>query len=149
MEKSTDSSTVMPPTQASDTWVTILLSLMTIGWIGILFIESTRPPAEFLGLIPQLDKLAHFGAFSILGLLVCGLSLKLRPKPSIPLFSLPLLVVTLCGVLEECLQMFIPGRMASIPDLLADLGGAIFAILLANLILLRWLNMQADDSYRG
>lgn len=110
----------------------ILLSLMIIGWIGILFTESTRPPAEFLRMIPQLDKVAHFGAFFILGLLVCSLSLKLRLKSSIPLFTLSLLVVTLCGVLEECLQMLVPGRTASIPDLLADTGGGIFAILLAN-----------------
>lgn len=117
---------------ASNTRAIILLSLMIIGWIGILFTESTRPPAEFLGLVPQLDKVAHFGAFSVLGLLVCCLSLRLGPKSRIPLFSLPLLVVMLCGLLEECLQMFVPGRMASIPDLLADMGGAIFAILLVN-----------------
>jgi len=47
---------------------------------------------------------------------------------------MPLLVVTLCGVAEESIQMFVPGRMASIPDLLADMGGAIFAILLVNLM---------------
>lgn len=28
--------------------------------------------------------------------------------------------------------MFVPARMASIPDLLADMGGAVFAILLVN-----------------
>ncbi|HIJ91194.1 MAG: VanZ family protein [Desulfobulbaceae bacterium] len=121
-------------TPKNNTRAIILLSFMIIGWVGILFAESTRPPAEVVGLIPQLDKVAHFAAFSVLGLLVCGLSLKVRPRPSIPLFSLPLLVVSLCGVLEECLQLFVPGRMASIPDLLADMAGAIFAILLVNRI---------------
>ncbi len=111
-----------------------LWSFMIIGWISILFIESTRPPAEFIGLIPHIDKAAHFGAFCVLGLLVCGLSLKLRPTPRIPIFSIPLAVVTLCGVLEESLQMFVPGRVASILDLLADMSGAIFAILLINRI---------------
>ncbi len=107
---------------------------MIIGWLAIIYVESTQPPANFLGLIPQLDKAAHFGAFAILGLLLCWLSLKLRPQPSIPLFSMPLLAVILCGVAEESLQMFVPNRTASIPDLLADICGAIFAILLANFL---------------
>jgi len=111
-----------------------LLSLLLISWIGILFVESARPPAEFQGLIPHLDKAAHFGAFSILGMLACGLSLKLNPKPRIPIFSMPLAGATLCGALEECLQIFVPGRVASILDLLADISGAIFAILLINRI---------------
>jgi len=109
-----------------------LLSLLLIGWIGILFVESARPPAAFLGLVPHFDKVAHFGAFSILGMLACGLSLELHPKPRIPIFSMPLLVVTLCGVLEECLQMVAPGRVASILDLLADMSGGIVAIVLVN-----------------
>jgi len=45
---------------------------------------------------------------------------------------MPLLVVTLCGLLEECLQMFVACRVASIFDLLADLSGGIFAILVIN-----------------
>lgn len=105
---------------------------MITGWIGILFLEATRQPAEIMGLFPQIDKVAHFGAFSILGLLMCGLSSRLRPQNNIPLFSLPLLGVTLCGVTEEIIQMFIPGRMASVPDLIADMGGALFAIWLTN-----------------
>lgn len=120
------------PTPAANARTIFLLSLLLIGWMGILFVEATRPPAEFLGPIPHLDKVAHLGAFSILGLLVCSLSLKLNPKPHIPIFSMPLLVVTLCGVLEECLQMFVPGRAASILDLLADISGGLLAIVLVN-----------------
>jgi hypothetical protein len=128
----TDLSLDTAPVPANNMRAILLLSLMIIGWISILFFESTRPSAEFLGLIPHLDKVAHFGAFSILGLLVCGLSLKLSPKPRIPIFSMPLVAVSLCGVFEECFQMFVPGRVASILDVLADIGGAIFAILLIN-----------------
>lgn len=118
----------------NNTKAIIILNLMIIIWIGILFIEATRQPIAILGQISQLDKVAHFAAFSILGILVCGLSLKLWPKFSIAQFFMPLLVVTLCGALEECIQMFVPGRMASFPDLLADIGGALFAILLVSLL---------------
>lgn len=125
---------VVSPAWANNTRAIILLSLTAIIWVGILFTESTRPAADALGLLPQIDKIAHFGAFSILGLLVCRLSLTIWPRSGIALFFLPLLVVTLCGIIEEGIQMFVPGRMASIPDLLADVCGALFAILLTNLL---------------
>lgn len=135
MGKSEDVSFVIFPAQTCNLGVIILLSLVITCWTGVLFFESTRPAAKFMGLIPQLDKVAHFGAFGILGLLVCFLSLALWPTAStIPLFSMPLLVVTLCGLTEEGIQMFVAGRMASIPDLLADMGGGVVAIQLTNLM---------------
>ena len=79
-----------------------------------------------------LDKVAHFLAFFGLGLLVCALSFKLTPRPVIPLFSMPLLIVILSGIIEESYQMLVPGRAASLLDLLADICGALFAIILAN-----------------
>jgi VanZ family protein len=113
----------------------VLLLLLTIaGWIAILFTESSQPPAEIMSLVPGLDKLAHFLAFGVLGLLICALWFKLKPKPAIPLFSMPLLLVSLSGLIEESYQMLVPGRTGSLPDLLADVGGAVFAIFLANRI---------------
>jgi len=125
---------IATPTPANNARVVFLLGLLLVCWVGLLFIESTRSPSEFIGLIPHIDKAAHFGAFSILGLLACGLSLTLNHKPRIPIFSMPLLVVTACGAFEECLQMFVHGRVASHWDLLADMSGGIFAILLINRI---------------
>lgn len=98
----------------------------------MLFIESSGPPAEFITRVEGVDKLAHFAAFGVLGLLVCALSFHLKPRKSIPLLSLPLMVVGLSGMLEESYQLCVPGRMASLPDFIADLLGAICAILLAN-----------------
>lgn len=116
----------------------ILIILSISGWITILLIESSQPPAEIMAIIPGIDKAAHFFAFGILGLLVCALSFTLNPKPTLPLFSLPLLVVSLSGIIEECYQIFVPGRTASLLDLLADILGAVFAIVLANR--LAWLS---------
>ena len=111
---------------------TILLGLLIVGWIAALLIESSGPPLPILGEVQGLDKLAHFLAFSCLGLLVCALSFKLSPRPAIPLFSIPLLIVTLFGIIEESYQMLIPGRASELLDLLADVCGALFAIILAN-----------------
>lgn len=112
----------------------LILILLIIGWISALFIESSQPPLPLLGEVAGLDKVAHFLAFSGLGLLVCGLFFTLRPRTVIPFFSAPLLVVTLLGVIEECYQMMIPTRAASLWDLVADVCGALFAIFLANRI---------------
>jgi len=111
---------------------TILLILLIVGWIATLLIESSQPPLPILGEVHGLDKAVHFLAFGGLGLLVCTLSFKLRPKPAIPLLSFPLLIVTLFGVIEESYQVLVPGRTADLLDLLADVSGALFAIILAN-----------------
>ncbi len=120
------------PNSANNTWINALLVLMIGGWIAMLFIESSQPPAEIMGKVPGLDKIAHFVAYSILGLLVCALSFRLRYKPNIPLLSMPLLFVSLVGIAEESYQHFVPGRTASLPDILSDICGAIFSIVLAN-----------------
>lgn len=109
-----------------------LLSLLIAGFVSALLIESSQPPLPILGEIQGLDKVAHFLAFSVLGLLTCALSFKLNPKLTIPLFSMPLLIVTLSGIIEETYQMFVPGRAASALDLMADVLGAMSAILIAN-----------------
>ena len=112
--------------------LTILLSLFIVGWIAGLLIESSRAPLQLLGLVQGLDKAAHFLAFCGLGLLVCALSFNLYPRAAIPLFSMPLFIVTLSGIIEESYQMFVPGRAADLLDLLADICGAACAIILAN-----------------
>ncbi len=113
-------------------WQPLLLSLLIAGFFAALLIESSQPPLPLLGEFEGLDKVAHFLAYNALGLLTCALSFKLNPKLSIRLFSMPLLIVTLSGVIEESYQMFVPGRAASILDLLADVLGAMCAILIAN-----------------
>jgi len=125
----------------------ILLSLIIVGWIATLLIESSQPPLQILGEVQGLDKVAHFLAFSGLGLLICALSFKLSPRPAIPLFSIPLLIVTLFGIIEESFQMLVPGRIASLMDLLADICGALFAIILANRVahLIRANNRIGSD----
>jgi VanZ family protein len=110
----------------------ITFGLLIVGWIIALLVESSHPPLALLGAVEGLDKAAHFLAFIVLGLFICGASFSLNPKPAIPFFSMPLLLATLSGIAEEGYQLFVPGRAASLLDLLADIGGAGCAVLLAN-----------------
>jgi hypothetical protein len=113
---------------------TLFLGLLIIGLMISLLVESSGPPLAIIGKVQNMDKLAHFLAFSGLGLLVCALYLKLGSVQAISLLSMPLLIVSLFGIIEESYQMLIPGRQPDIFDLLADICGALFAIILANLI---------------
>ena len=121
-------------TQSNNLKTIFFICLLIIGWIVATLIESSGPPLPLLGEVQGLDKVAHFLAFSGLGLLACALAFKLSPTPAIPLLSIPLLMVTLFGIIDEAFQMLIPGRQADLLDLLADICGALFAVFLANLI---------------
>jgi len=105
---------------------------MTAGWIALLFVESSRPPVAIMGGVQGLDKFAHFFAFGGLDLLIYALIFQLRLKTSLTIISLPFFLTVFIGYLEEGYQMLVPGRSGSLPDLLADSCGALFATLLAN-----------------
>ncbi|NOV31564.1 VanZ family protein [Methylomonas sp. ZR1] len=110
----------------------ILFILLSIVWMGILLTESSQPPAQLMGEIYGLDKLAHFVAFGMLALLICLVSFCLNGKTLIPYMSTPFLVAALSGVIEEGYQMTVPYRAASLPDLIADICGAVFVIYVIN-----------------
>jgi VanZ family protein len=113
----------------------ILFILLSVAWIGILFAESSQPPAKIINEISGLDKVAHFLAFSILASLLCMARLSFFGVRPIPLFSLPLLLATLVGIVEEVYQMTVPLRAGSPFDLLADICGAVFAVVIVNRVL--------------
>ncbi len=112
----------------------VLLTLLIVGFMTALIIESSQPPLPLLGFLDGFDKIAHFLAFAFLNLLICTLFLKVSNKEKVPLFSTPLLITSLFGIIEESYQTFIPTRTSSLYDLLADILGAIFDILIANQI---------------
>lgn len=110
----------------------ILFFLLSIGWVIALFIESSQPPASFIGAVDGLDKVAHFVAFGVLAMLLCTAFACLGLKTLTPLILAPLLITMLAGVIEEGYQMTVPGRASSVDDLLADVCGAVFGVVLFN-----------------
>ena len=79
-------------------------------------------------LILPVRKGAHFAEFALLGALAMGAALCLRLKMGIrigcaALFSL------VCAMADEFHQTFVSGRSGSPTDVLIDMGGALFGIL--------------------
>ena len=109
----------------------------------MLFAESSQPPAKIMGEISGLDKVAHFVAFGVLALLLCAASFSLNGKPGIPLLSAPFLITALSGIIEEGYQMTVPGRAGSLEDLMADVSGAMLAVLVVNRLAGRWFGQNA------
>lgn len=112
------------------------------GWIAVIFAHSLMPAAlseaesygllaRLAGLLPFLTarvlrKLAHFGEFCVLGLLLA----RCLPRD----FSRPVLAGALCAMTDETIQLFVPGRSGEVRDVWIDLAGAALGVALTLLI---------------
>jgi hypothetical protein len=98
-------------------------------WAAILFWQSSSSGAgSFLGFLPAgSDKVLHAGAYSVLAALIT----LATGNP-----VLGGLLAVGYGVTDEIHQSFVPGRFASVGDLVADaIGAALGAGLVAYLVL--------------
>ncbi len=72
--------------------------------------------------IANIDKLAHFAVYGMLATLTCRLGNGWRAA------WLALAMTSLFGATDEVHQSFVPGRMASMADWVADTLGALLAV---------------------
>lgn len=88
-------------------------------WAAVLFVFSSRPrlPADLGG---GLDKVAHFGAFAVLGLLLAHAALAWRLR-----MRWPVLVGLAYAASDELHQYFVPGRYPDAADWVADALGVV------------------------
>jgi VanZ family protein len=111
----------------------VLPWLPAVAWAATIYWLSSRPtvPAPE---IPNVDKLAHFGAYAVLGALLAFAAHRTRT---------PLVVAILLGVLygasDEIHQMYVPGRSPDVLDWAADAAGVITACYLYT----RWRSRRA------
>lgn len=77
-------------------------------------------------------KAAHFMEFLLLGLVTTFLYHKKQFKVYYLIAFMHTLIV---AVIDEAIQLFVPGRAGLITDLLIDLSGALVGILIALLII--------------
>ena len=105
--------------------------LPATAWAGLIFWLSSLPtvPAPE---VPYIDKVAHFGAYAVLGALLAFAADRSRT----PLAAAVLLGV-LYGASDEVHQMFVPGRSADVLDWCADAAGVLAAVYLYTLWRLR------------
>ena len=100
--------------------------------MGLLFVASGRSLAATD--VPVSDKLLHVAAYLVLGAFALrathGGVRELRGGPTVAAF----LVTAGYGVVDELHQFYVPGRIASVGDWIADALGAALAILLMGLL---------------
>lgn len=92
-------------------------------WAAVLFALSSRStlPGDLGG---GLDKIAHFGAYTVLGLLLAFGSLKSGLAP-----GWPLVIGLVYAASDEIHQRFVPGRSADVADWTADALGVVIGCL--------------------
>ncbi len=103
-------------------------------WTATLFALSSRPTLP-VGLGSGLDKVAHFGAYTLLGLLLA----RGQARSGIAVLW-AVAAGLLIGGLDEFYQGFVPGRATELADWIADALGVLTGISLYHLWRAHWTN---------
>ncbi|MBN2014895.1 MAG: VanZ family protein [Candidatus Altiarchaeota archaeon] len=103
--------------------------LLTLGYMSLIFLLSSMPRLpQPLPFTTYSQIIEHVGEYAVLGFL---LSMSLRSKregvkKKTLLFAV--LIASLYGVSDEFHQFFVPGRVASVFDVFADVVGSILGV---------------------
>jgi VanZ family protein len=114
-------------TRALRGWLPALL------WAALIFALSSRPTLA-TPRIAGIDKVAHFGAYAVLGALLSHAGIR-SGVPAVPLLALGVLY----GASDEWHQSFVPGRSPDVADWGADVLGVAAGLLLHR----RWLRTRS------
>lgn len=103
-------------------------SILTGIWLLVIFIESSLPGDPLkLPPFPHFDKLIHFTAYAILGLLLAvSLHREWKFGLGVKLFWVSLALGSFYGVTDEFHQSFVLFRSCDVLDWLADTAGTAF-----------------------
>lgn len=120
--------------------------ILTVLWTGLIFLQSALPAdssrTESAGLLAfvrvflpwmshnMLRKAAHFVEFGVLGFFMSKTFRHLRNY----ILLKPLFFTLLVALCDETVQLFSPGRSASVQDVWLDFSGAALGALLVWLI---------------
>jgi len=118
------------PTQQSNRRYLLLLLFISTGLILAIFIESSHPPLAIFGQISGLDKVAHFMAFGLLASLMYLIIKSLKTHKWFSPFVITIALITTIGLSDEMYQLLNPNRAFDMYDLLADISGALFFVIL-------------------
>lgn len=114
-------------------------------WMGVIFMlshQSRLPYPEDVS-AKVISTLGHVGVFGILAVLVWW-ALGATSLPSGRRAVVAVLVAFLYGLADEWHQSFVPGRAPDVRDIVADVTGAILAMLVV-----RWLERRTRSGRRG
>lgn len=107
-----------------------MVQLTLIVYI-LLVIGLSLIPSAALGNDLQSDKLAHFIAYGVMGLLAYISVDSIRKKSYLFIFVISL------GAVLELFQLYIPGRSASYSDIIANTIGASLGYFIAWIVISR------------
>jgi VanZ family protein len=107
--------------------------ILAAAWAGVIFWLSSRPTLPGPEL-PYFDKVAHFGAYAVLGALLAFATDRSRVS-----IVLALALGVLYGASDEIHQMYVPGRSPDVLDWAADAAGVATACILYT----RWRSRRA------
>ena len=103
--------------------------LTACAYMALTWVLSSSPRAIDLGPIEFGDKVLHVTEYAVLGLLLAR-ALR-RSFPALRgwrFYAAAVLPAAGWGYLDELHQAFVPGRVSSIGDALADLSGAVLGV---------------------
>ena len=109
-------------------------------WAGIIFAISSQPTLP-VSLGHGRDKIAHFGAYAVFGLLAGH---AIPPRRGFALLAILLGVAY--GASDEFHQHFVPGRSVELADWIADSFGVIAGVAIHRLW---WIRRRARRSLRA
>jgi VanZ family protein len=105
-------------------------SALTVGWMLLIFFLSSQPSLPAVSLFSGTDLLAHATFYGVLSMFLAR-SLAPSRVTTWKRVLLLTILVTVYGITDEYHQLFVPGRNASMWDILADgLGGFLAAFML-------------------
>ena len=111
-------------------WLPLILYCLFI------YIQSANPSPDQVPSIPFIDKMLHFTAYGLMGILFYRAYQTLRIKNNIQLLMvLSAVSASLYGISDEIHQSFVPFRQAEVADVIADTIGAFSGVWLYRLLL--------------
>jgi VanZ family protein len=106
-------------------WLPLILYCLFI------YIQSDYPSPESLPSFEFSDKLLHFAAYAVMGVLFYRAYQTLPLKNNMQLLMLlSMISASLYGISDEIHQSFVPYRDADLFDVVADILGAVCAVYL-------------------
>jgi VanZ family protein len=113
----------------------LLYWLPLILYCLLIYIQSAHPSPKQIPSFPFVDKVLHFAAYGIMGILFYRAYQTLRIKDNIHMLMLLSVVsASLYGISDEIHQSFVPFREAAVADVIADIIGAFSGVCLYQLL---------------
>ena len=102
--------------------------LPVVVYLGIVQLLGIQPDLQVPLLFPNVDKAVHVLEYLGVGVLLAR-AIRATFTPAVPIrTALFAVLVGFClGAADETIQSFVPGRMSSVNDLLADVTGLLIA----------------------